>query len=119
MQHGSEKLFKTVIFTSVTHIVAQFTGAILYARYGLKTALSYSFRLAGFGGMIMYLYGLRNEESWIFTVLIFMMNFGVASVMNLCYIGHKGCFPTLFATSSFGYCNFYGGLAAIGSLVFP
>ena len=117
MQHGFEDIFTTVIVTSITHIIAQFSGAALYEKYGLKTAMSISLGLAGSGGILMYLYGLRNQEKWIFTVLIFMMKFGVSSATNLCYIGHKGCFPTLFATSSFGYCNFFGRLVAMWSPV--
>ena len=107
----------TVIVTSITHIIAQFSGAAIYEKFGLKTAMSLSFGLSGFGGIFMYIYGLSHQDSQIFTVLIFMMKFGMSSATNLCYIGHKGCFPTLFATSSFGYCNFLGRVVSMGSSV--
>ena len=103
--------------TSFTHIIAQFSGAAIYEMYGFKTAISLSFALSGFGGILMYTYGLSNQDSWIFSVLIFAMKFGISSATNLCYIGHKGCFPTLFATSSFGYCNFFGRLVSMGASV--
>ena len=34
------------------------------------------------------------------------MKFGIASCFNITYVCHKGCFPTLFATTSMGYCQF-------------
>ena len=34
------------------------------------------------------------------------MKFGISSAFNITYVCHKGCFPTLFATSSLGYCTF-------------
>ena len=117
MQHGFENIFMTVIVTSITHIIAQFSGAVFYEMYGLKTAMCLSFGLSGFGGIAMYLFGLSHQNSVLFTVLIFMMKFGISSATNLCYIGHKGCFPTLFATSSFGYCNFFSRLVSMGSPV--
>lgn len=117
LQHGFKNIFMTVIVTSITHIIAQFSGAAIYEKFGLKTAMSLSFGLSGFGGIFMYIYGLSHQDSQIFTVLIFMMKFGMSSATNLCYIGHKGCFPTLFATSSFGYCNFLGRVVSMGSSV--
>ena len=117
LQLGFESISTTVILTSITHIVAQFASVALYEKYGLKIALYYSFGLAGVGGLIMHLLSIGNEWPWMFTALIIMMNFGVSSATNLCYIGHKECFPTLFATSSFGYCNFFGGLVAMWSFV--
>ena len=34
------------------------------------------------------------------------MKFGISSAFCVVYVCHKRCFPTLFATTSLGYCNF-------------
>ena len=34
------------------------------------------------------------------------MKFGIESTFNIVYICHKDCFPTLFQSTSLGYCNF-------------
>ena len=60
LQHGFKNIFMSVIVASITHIIAQFTGAYLYEVYGFKNALALSFGMSGVGGIIMYLYGLTN-----------------------------------------------------------
>ena len=42
----------------------------------------------------------------IFPLLVLVMKFGISGCFNITYVCHKGCFPTLFSTTSLGYCTF-------------
>ena len=51
-------------------------------------------------------YGLDHQKESVFPFLVLFMKFGVSMAFNITYVCHSGCFPTLFASSSFGYCQF-------------
>jgi len=55
---------------------------------------------------MMLFYGLDHQGEWIFPVIILVMKFGISGAFNITYVCHKGCFPTLFSTTSLGYCTF-------------
>ncbi len=55
---------------------------------------------------MMYFYGLDHQGEPVFLLLVLVMKFGAASAFNITYVCHSGCFPTLFSTSSLGYCQF-------------
>ena len=54
----------------------------------------------------MYFYGLQHQSELIFPMLVLLMKFGISGAFNITYVCHKGCFPTLFSTTSLGYCTF-------------
>lgn len=62
--------------------------------------------MAAIGSFLMLTYGLNHQHDWTFPALVLFMKFGISSCFNITYVCHKGCFPTLFATSSLGYCTF-------------
>ena len=54
----------------------------------------------------MLFYGLQRQDQPIFVVLVLVMKFGISSCFNITYVAHKSSFPTLFSTSSLGFCTF-------------
>ena len=101
-----EQIFYSVIASGVSEFVAQAFGGYIYDRVGVRNSLCLSYLIAAVGGFAMLSYGLQHQSEPIFPMLVLVMKFGVASAFNITYVCHSGCFPTLFSTSSLGYCQF-------------
>lgn len=74
--------------------------------------MSILYTTAAVGGFVMLVYGLEHRTEAVFPVLFFVIQFGISGAYNLIYVCHQDCFPTLFSTSSFGYCMFMCRLAS-------
>ena len=92
------------MFSSVSEFIAQACGGYLYARIGVKTSMSMSLAVSAVGGLLMVLFGLSYQKSIIFPILVLVAKLGISSAFNILYVCHKSQFPTLFASTSFGYC---------------
>ena len=101
-----EQIFYSVIASGVSEFIAQAFGGYIYERVGVRNSLCMSYVIAAVGGFAMLSYGLQHQSEPIFPMLVLLMKFGVASAFNITYVCHSGCFPTLFSTSSLGYCQF-------------
>ena len=101
-----DQIFLSSIASGVSVFVAQAFGGIIFERIGVRKSLCISYVIASIGGFGMLTYGLEHQSEWIFPALVLIMKFGISSAFNITYVCHKGCFPTLFATSSLGYCTF-------------
>jgi len=96
----------SAIASSSSEFFAQAAGGYLYEKIGARPALSICFSISAFGGLMMLFYGLDHQGEWMFPVIILVMKFGISGAFNITYVCHKGCFPTLFSTTSLGYCTF-------------
>jgi len=101
-----DQIYYSSIASGVSEFVAQAFGGIIFERIGVRKSLCISYIIAAIGGFLMMTYGLNHQGEWIFPALVLIMKFGISSAFNITYVCHKGCFPTLFATSSLGYCTF-------------
>jgi len=101
-----DQIFLSCIASGVSEFVAQAFGGYIYEKVGVKKSLCASYATAAVGGFIMLTYGLNHQQEWIFPALVLFMKFGISSAFNITYVCHKGCFPTLFSTTSLGYCTF-------------
>ena len=93
------------VFSSVSEFVAQMFGGYLYEKIGVKTSMSSSLILSSVGAILIIFFGLGNQESIIFPILILIAKLGISAAFNIVYVCHKSQFPTLFASTSFGYCQ--------------
>ena len=101
-----DQIFLSCIAAAVSEFFAQAFGGYIFDRIGVKQSLCVSFSMAAIGSFAMLTYGLNHQKEWIFPTLVLFMKFGIASCFNITYVCHKTCFPTLFATTSLGYCTF-------------
>lgn len=101
-----DQVYTTAIFSSVSEICGIIAGGFLFQRYGVKGSLFASFCFALSGSLLLLLYGLDNEDSALFPVLVLVAKFGIASSFNIIYVAHNKVFPVLFAATAFGICNF-------------
>ena len=106
MVNTFEQVYMSGITASLAEIFAYILSACLYARLGLKQMLLYFNLLSAFGGIVILIYGLQHQESFMFPCLIMLARFGVSAAFNAVFIGHDSLFPVLFASTSFGICNF-------------
>ena len=51
-------------------------------------------------------YGLQNQDSLSFLVYIIFAKFGISCTFCVLYVINVKIFPTLFAATAFGFCNF-------------
>ena len=99
-----ENVFLVAVFSSLSEFVAQAVGGYLYDKIGVKTSMFVSLLISSFGGLLIVLVGLQYQKSIIFPILIVLAKLGISSAFNILYVCHKSQFPTLFASTSFGYC---------------
>ena len=105
-----EKVYLCAIVSSLSELVAYAVSGGLYEGIGVKASLAGSFAVALIGGLIILSYGLDHQSDWTFVLLVLFAKFGIACSMNLVYVSHCATFPTLFAATAFGYCNFLARL---------
>ena len=90
-------------------------SGVMLEMVGPKKGLSLAFGISSIGGLAITVYGLYHQDSWSFLLLILIAKFGISSAFNIIYISHARMFPTLFAATSFGFCNFLARVFTIAS----
>ena len=90
-------------------------SGFIFELVGTKRSFCFSFSLSFFAGLIIVFYGMENQDSWTFLLQILAAKFGIASAFNIVYVAHNSVFPTMFAASSLGFCNFLARMFTIAS----
>ena len=112
------RVYVTAVASSVSELIAYPVSGVIYSYFGAKKTLAASFSLSFVGGILILLFGLRNEDSWIFVVLVIFAKFGIACTQSIVYVAHPDIFPPLFAASALGYCSFLAHLfSSLSSLI--
>ena len=101
-----DQIFYSAIAAGLSEFVAQAFGGYIYEVLGVQKSMCVSYIIAALGGFVMLVYGLDHQTEMVFPALVLLMKFGIASAFNITYVCHKSCFPTLFSSSSLGYCTF-------------
>ena len=89
--------------SSCSEMVAYVVTGYLMDFLGPKKTYIGSFAMSFVGGLLLLIFGLRNQESWTFVFLIILAKFGIVVTQGLNYAAHPEIFPTLFSTTSIGY----------------
>merc|ERR1711957_932325 len=93
--------------------IACVTGGLIYKYLGLRVSLPLFFLISGLGGIAINLFGYEATEEWVFPLLVLVAKFGIAALFNIIYVAHAQIFPTLFAATAMGMCNFMARVATI------
>jgi hypothetical protein len=72
--------------------------------------------LVGIGCFLILTWGYDSKSTYLFPVLILVTKLGLAGGFVVLYVSNNFIFPTLFAASAFGICNF---VARIGCIFAP
>ena len=57
-------------------------------------------------------YGVDNSGAPMFSILVFLAKFGISSGFQIAFVAHTHAFPTLFCTTSLGFCQFISRICA-------
>ena len=101
--------------SQIAEIASQFIGGLLFQTIGAKKSFFITFAMSAVAGIIIIFYGQYNQDGYMFLVLILASKFGISCSFAIVYVAHISIFPTMFATSSFGFCNFFARLFTISS----
>ena len=99
-------VYVLAISTSIEEIFASAIGGVFFHNWGIKWSLLLCFGLSAVSALVISTYSLQHQDSWLFVVLFVILDFGMTAAFEIIYIAHTSVFPTLFASTSFGYCNF-------------
>ena len=101
-----EDAYSVVITSQISEISAKIAGGILYKLIGTKRSLALALSVSCLASIAIIFYGQSHQHTYTFFLLILMAKFGVAICFCVVYIAHATLFPTMFAATSFGFCNF-------------
>jgi len=101
-----KQVYTTAIFSSISELIGIAAGGSLYSQLGLKVSLSMSFSLAFVGAILIIMYGLAHQDSYLFPLFVLIAKLGISSAFNILYVSHNDVFPVLFAATALGLANF-------------
>lgn len=101
---------------ATVELVAYVLGEVFYEKYKARRFFFFSFALTIFGGIIV-LINLEKEsdhQKYLEMSFCWVTRFGISMIYEGVYMAN-GLFPILFASTSFGICNFFAGLSGLFS----
>lgn len=113
-----EQVYLSALLSSIADLLAYGFSGSIYQLLGIKLSFIICFGLSSVGGLVILLWGLDHESSMFFLVLVLISKMGISCVFNIVYIAHTTVFPTLFASTSIGFCNFLAKLFTASSSIF-
>lgn len=81
----------------------------------MKLNFILAFAISTLGGIVILAWGLEHQNSIWFFLCFLMAKFGVTCTFIFVYVANAQFFPTLFAATSIGICNFTARLAVSSS----
>ena len=106
------------ISLGVADLLSYAVAGVLYRFLGAKWSLVTAYAISSIGGIIVVAWGLAHQESAAFVGLIFFSRIGISFAFNIIYVSHAPLFPIMFATTSFGVCNFLARIFSAFSSLF-
>ena len=104
--------FTDVYHSALTSSAADILGYIISVPcldyFGIKKSQMFCCFIATVGGITILSWGLNNQDSIMFFIIFLVTKFGISFGFNVVYCANARIFPTLFATTAIGICNFVG-----------
>jgi hypothetical protein len=107
----SGNFFLNFMTASVFDIPIAMIGGYLYHKFGLKP-IFFTFFLVSFIGHITIVISSETNPGLVPIMLTFAKG-GVKVTYDLCFLGNSFLFPSIFAGTTFGFCNAGAKLASI------
>ena len=112
-----DKVYISALSSSFSEMVAYVISGIFYQKVGVKLSLTLSFVISTIGGILILAWGLKHESSPWFFVCFLLTKFGITCTFNINFVANQYFFPTLFAATALGVCNFLARLASSFSFI--
>ena len=101
-----QKVYISGLTSSFSEAAAYIISGLFYDKIGVKLSLILSFTVSTVGGVLILAWGLQHQSSPMFFFCFLLAKFGITCVFNVCYAANSYFFPTLFAATAMGVCNF-------------
>ena len=101
-----DQIYMSALISSITDLLAYGFSGLVFKMLGVRWSFIVCFGISTVGGLFLLFWGLENQETLLFLILVLISKSGIACTFNIVYIAHTSVFPTLFATTSIGFCNF-------------
>lgn len=101
-----DSVYVTALTSSASEIAAYIIAGLFYEKVGVKLSLILAFAVSTIGGLLILIWGLQNQTSTMFFVFFLLAKFGVTCTFNINFVANSYFFPTLFAATAMGICNF-------------
>ena len=105
-----DKVYISGLTSSFSEMIAYVLSGMLYERIGVKLSFIIAFSISALGGILILSWGLQHESSTWFFVCFLLTKFGVTCTFNINFVANSYFFPTLFAATAMGVCNFLARL---------
>lgn len=112
-----DKVYISAFSSSFSEMAAYVISGIFYQKVGVKLSLTLAFAISAVGGLLILTWGLNHESSPWFFVCFLLTKFGVTCTFNINFVANQYFFPTLFAATALGVCNFLARLASSFSFI--
>ena len=99
-------MYVTALTSSASEIAAYIISGLFYEKIGVKLSLILAFGISTIGGVFILAWGLQHQQSTWFFVFFLFAKFGVTATFNINFVANSYFFPTLFAATAMGVCNF-------------
>ena len=111
------KVYISGLTSSFSEMAAYIVSGLFYGKIGVKLSLGLAFTISSIGGVVILAWGLQHEDSVLFFVFFLMTKFGVTCCFNINFAANSYFFPTLFAATAMGVCNFLARFASAFSFI--
>lgn len=104
-------LFTNSLATALSEIFGILQGSFFVKMFGLKGGFVVSFLVSFTGGVLIVMFG--DQYPSMMPVFCVIARIGISALFTLLYILNAELFPTMFAATAMGICNFMARLATI------
>ena len=101
-----DNVYATGLTSSASEMVGYVLSGLFAEKVGVKLSLIVSFLISTVGGVLILAWGLQHQDSPLFFVCFLLTKFGVTCTFNINFVANQYFFPTLFAATAIGVCNF-------------
>jgi len=105
-------VYTNIMTSSIADNIGTVASAVLYTKWGVRSAFQISLALTLLGGSAILL--LHSFPFWM-PLFILLSKMGISSAFNLVFLANADLFPTLFSATAMGICNFFARLTTIAA----
>ena len=104
-------IFQNIFESSLIDIPFGILGGVAYHKLGTRLSLVLAFTISLIGSISIVFLGDANPEyvPWMMS----LARGGVKVTLDICYLANSLIFPTIFAGTAFGFCNFGAKTATV------
>ncbi len=104
-------IYNNSLSSSGTDLIASICGGAMYSKLGIKKSFTLLWGISTVGGLIIIFLG-ADATFWM-PVFVVITKFGISACFIIVYVATVDVFPTLFAATALGFCNFFARVLTI------